>query len=102
MAMIHTAPEALHSDLNRVKLAIVGGWAERDTVLVADKLRDFRIGAIEFLLILGEIDAPARGLCEIVQRLVGLSKALLDERSVLAFLRRKFPALCGFTEVPGK
>ncbi len=57
--MIHTAPQALQFDLNRVYLAVFGGWAERDTVLVAHKLSDLRVSAIEFLLIVGEINAPA-------------------------------------------
>ena len=60
--MVHMAPEPLYFDLNRVSLAIAGGWAERDTVFVVDELGDFRVGATEFLLILGEIDAPAAGL----------------------------------------
>jgi len=57
--MIHTAPGALHLDLNRVKLAIVRGRRKGKTVRVADELRDFPKGEIEFLLVSGEIDTPA-------------------------------------------
>jgi hypothetical protein len=97
--MIHATKETLHFHFNRVDLAIVRGWTERDTVLVADELRNFRVGAIEFLLILGVIDAPARHNRELMQLSVGLSKDLFQPGFVLTFLRRNLPALQRFAKV---
>src|SRR5260370_27200732 len=91
LPMIHAAPQTLHLDLNRVKLAIFCRRAERDTVFVPHQLGNFRIGTIKFLLILGEIDAPTGSQREFVQQLVGLSKTLLYEFSILGLLRQEFP-----------
>src|SRR5712692_2787779 len=91
LAMIHTASQALHLDLNRVNLAVFGGRCECQAVFMTDELRDFGVCAIEFLLISGEINAPACCQREFVQRSIGLSKAFLDERAILAFLCREFP-----------
>ncbi len=97
--MIHSAPEALHLDLDRVNLAIVCGWGERDAVLVADELRNFRVRAVEFLLVFGEVDASASGLRELIQLLIGLRKDLLHPAPILALLGGEFPALRRFAEI---
>src|SRR5229473_3409108 len=102
LAMIHTAPQARHCDFNRVHQAVFGGRTECDAVFVADQLRDLGIRAIEFLLILREIYAPARCHREFLQRLIGLRKTLLDERAIFALLRREFPPLGKFSEVAGE
>lgn len=100
--MIDAAPEALHFDLNRVKLAIVRGRRKRKAVFVANKLRDFRERAIEFFLILGKVDAPAGGLRKLMKRLVGRRKALFHEGAIFSFLRRKFFVLRWFAEITGR
>src|SRR5216684_4133937 len=101
--MIHAAFQALYLHLNRVHLAVVfGGRTERDAVFVADQLRNFGIRAIEFLLILREIYAPASRHREFPQRLIGLRKTLLDERAIFALLRREFPPFGILSEVAGE
>src|SRR5260370_34283639 len=101
MAMRHAALQALYLRLNRVHLAVFGGRTERYAVFVADQLRDFRIRAIEFLLILREIYAPARCHREFLQSLIGLRKTLLDERAIFALLRREFAPFGKLSEVAG-
>src|SRR5258708_8868660 len=82
LPMIHTVPQAVHLHLNRVNLAVFHRRAERDAVFAADKLCDFGVGAIEFLLILGEIDAPAPRHPEITPPLISPRKTLPAERPV--------------------
>src|SRR5260370_27876612 len=99
LPMIHAVPQAVHLHLNRVHLAVFHRRTERDAVFVADKLCDFGVGAIEFLLILGKIDAPAARHREFAQRFIGLSKALLDERPILPLPMPEFPSPGKLSEV---
>src|SRR5260370_42246369 len=82
LPMIHTVPQAVHLHLNRVNLAVFHRRTERDAVFVAEKLCDFGVGAIEFLLILGKIDAPAAPHLQFAPRFIGLSTASLDEPAI--------------------
>ena len=67
-------------------LAIADRWHERETVFVADELRNFRVSPVKILLILREIDAPPGNARKFAQGLVGCREPLLDKGAVLFLL----------------
>src|SRR5260370_14964285 len=59
LPMIHAVPQAVHLHLNRVHLAVFAGRTEPAAVFLAYTLCAFGEGAVEFVFIIREIDAPA-------------------------------------------
>lgn len=84
--MVHSLLRSFHLDGDQMDAAIVSRRCKRKAIFMADELSDLCVCPVKVILGLWEVDPPACNLRKFAQGLVGIVKALLDERTLFFFL----------------